>query len=81
MIFNEVLGPEFFIVDDALDIVIEGRGNSIELHIGFIYRFLTLPIREASAASVADFIMNLHNILDESGEEIDALTALTWSLP
>lgn len=78
LIFNEVLGPEFFTVDDALDIVIEGSGNSIELRIGFIYRFLTLPISEASAASVADFIMNIHNILDESGEEIDAFTALTW---
>ena len=73
-----MLGPEFFIVDDALDIVIEGSGNSIKLRIGFIYRFLTLPISEASAASVADFIMNLHNILDESGEEIDAFTALAW---
>ena len=81
LIFKEELGPEFFIVDDELDIVIEERGSSIELYIGFIYRFLTLSISEASAASVADFIGNLHSILDESGEEIDALTALTWYLP
>lgn len=69
---DERLGSEMFIIEDDLDIIVSSRANTI-IYIGFIHKFIVLHTFGADAASIADFIDDLHSHIDRIGEEIDSL--------
>lgn len=65
------LGSDMFIIEDDLDIIVSSRATTI--YIGFIHEFIVLHTFGADAASIADFIDDLHSHIDRIGEEIDSL--------
>lgn len=69
---DERLGSEMFIIEDDLDIIVSNHANTV-LYIGFIHEFIVLHTFGADAASIADFIDDLHSHIDRIGEEIDSL--------
>lgn len=69
---DERLGSEMFIVEDDLDLIVCGSGFPV-LYIGFIYDFITICTYGTSAKSIADYIDDLHSLIDKAGEEIDSL--------
>lgn len=69
---DERLGSEMFIVEDDLDLIVCGSGFPV-LYIGFIYDFIALYTDGTSAKSIADFIGDLHSLIDKVGDEIDSL--------
>ena len=74
---DERLGSEMFIVEDDLDLIVSGPGNPV-LYIGFIYDFIALYTDETSAKSIADFIGDLHSLIDSVGDEIDSLIDIKY---
>ena len=66
------LGSDMFIIEDDLDIIVSSRATTI-IYIGFIHKFIVLHTFGADAASIADFIDDLHSHIDRIGEEIDSL--------
>ena len=74
---DERLGSEMFIVEDDLDLIVSGPGNPV-LYIGFIYDFIDLYTDETSAKSIADFIGDLHSLIDSVGDEIDSLIDIKY---
>ena len=66
------LSDNMFIIEDDLDLIVSGPGNP-ELYIGFIYDFIVLDTDGTSAKSIADFIGDLHSLIDKVGDEIDSL--------
>ena len=69
---DERLGSEMFIVEDDLDLIVCGSGFPV-LYIGFIYDFITICTDRTSAKSIADYIDDLHSLIDKVGDEIDSL--------
>ena len=69
---DERLGSEMFIVEDDLDLIVCGSGFPV-LYIGFIYDFITICTDGTSAKSIADYIDDLHSLIDKVGDEIDSL--------
>lgn len=69
---DERLGSDMFIIEDDLDIIVSSRATTI-IYIGFIHEFIVLHTFGADAASIADFIDDLHSHIDRIGEEIDSL--------
>jgi len=69
---DERLGSDMFIIEDDLDIIVSRHPNTV-LYIGFIHEFIVLHTFGADAASIADFIDDLHSHIDSIGEEIDSL--------
>ena len=69
---DERLGSEMFIVEDDLDLIVSGPGSPV-LYIGFIHEFITIYTDGSSATSIADFIGDLHSLIDKVGDEIDSL--------
>ena len=69
---DERLGSDMFIIEDDLDIIVSNHANTV-LYIGFIHEFIVLHTFGADAASIADFIDDLHSLIDRIGEEIDSL--------
>ena len=51
---------------------VSGPGKPI-LYIGFIHEFITIYTEGTSASSIADFLDDLHSIIDVAGDEIDSL--------
>lgn len=74
---DERLGSEMFIVEDDLDLIVSGPGNPV-LYIGFIYDFIALYTDGTSAKSIADFIGDLHSLIDSVGDEIDSLIDIKY---
>ena len=66
-----------FIIEDDLDLIVSGPGNPV-LYIGFIYDFIALDTGETSAKSIADFIGDLHSLIDSVGDEIDSLIDIKY---
>ena len=66
------LGSDMFIIEDDLDIIVSSRATTI-IYIGFIHEFIVLHTFGADAAAIADFIDDLHSLIDRIGEEIDSL--------
>jgi hypothetical protein len=60
-----------FIIRDDLDLIVSGPGEPI-LYIGFIHEFITIYTGGTSASSIADFLDDLHSIIDVAGDEIDS---------
>ena len=52
-----------------------GHKNPV-LYIGFIHEFITIYTDGTSASSIADFIDDIHEIMDRAGDEIDSLIPL-----
>ena len=69
---NESLGDNMFIIEDDLDLIVRGPGSPV-LHIGFIHEFITIYTAGTSAKSIADYIDDLHSLIDRAGDEIDSL--------
>lgn len=69
---NESLGDNMFIIEDDLDLIVKGPGSPV-LYIGFIYEFITIYTAGTSAKSIADYIDDLHSLIDRAGDEIDSL--------
>lgn len=69
---NERLGDNMFIIEDDLDLIVSGPGSPV-LNIGFIHEFITIYTAGASAISIADYIDDLHSLIDRAGDEIDSL--------
>ena len=69
---DERLDSNMFILEDDLDIVVSGPGCPV-LYIGFIHEFITIFTTGASATSIADYIDDLHTLIDSAGDEIDSL--------
>lgn len=63
---------ELCVVEDDLDIVI-GTEPTLMIHIGFVHEFMPIVCSGTDAKSVADFIDDLHELLDRAGEEIDSI--------
>lgn len=66
------LSDNMFIIEDDLDLIVSGPGSPV-LYIGFIHEFITIYTDESSATSIADFIGDLHSLIDKVGDEIDSL--------
>ena len=66
------IDSNMFIIKDDLDIIFCGHRNPV-LYIGFIHEFITIYTDGTSASSIADFIDDLHEIMDRAGDEIDSL--------
>ena len=66
------IDSNMFIIKDDLDIIVCGHRNPV-LYIGFIHEFITIYTDGTSASSIADFIDDLHEIMDRAGDEIDSL--------
>lgn len=71
------LSDNMFIIEDDLDLIVSGPGNPV-LYIGFIYDFIALDTGETSAKSIADFIGDLHSLIDSVGDEIDSLIDIKY---
>ena len=69
---NESLGDNMFIIEDDLDLIVRGPGSPV-LYIGFIHEFITIYTAGTSAKSIADYIDDLHSLIDRAGDEIDSL--------
>ena len=69
---NESLGDNMFIIEDDLDLIVRGPGSPV-LYIGFIHKFITIYTAGTSAKSIADYIGDLHSLIDRAGDEIDSL--------
>lgn len=69
---NESLGDNMFIIDDDLDLIVRGPGSPV-LYIGFIHEFITIYTAGTNAKSIADYIDDLHSLIDRAGDEIDSL--------
>ena len=69
---NESLGDNMFIIEDDLDLIVKGPGSPV-LYIGFIHEFITIYTSGTSAKSIADYIDDLHSLIDKAGDEIDSL--------
>ena len=69
---DDRLDSNMFILEDDLDIIVSGPGCPV-LYIGFIHEFITIYTTGASAASIADYIDDLHTLIDSAGDEIDSL--------
>lgn len=69
---NESLGDNMFIIEDDLDLIVRGPGSPV-LYIGFIHEFITIYPGGTSAKSIADYIDDLHSLIDRAGDEIDSL--------
>lgn len=69
---DDRLDSNMFIIRDDLDLIVSGPGKPI-LYIGFIHEFITIYTGGTSASSIADFLDDLHSILDVAGDEIDSL--------
>ena len=74
---DERLGSEMYIVEDDLDLIVSGPGNPV-LYIGFIYDFIALYTDGTSAKSIAEFIGDLHSLIDSVGDEIDSLIDIKY---
>ena len=61
-----------FIIEADLDLIVSGPGSPV-LYIGFIHEFITIYTDGSSATSIADFIGDLHSLIDKVGDEIDSL--------
>ena len=71
------LSDNMFIIEDDLDLIVSGPGNPV-LYIGFIYDFIALYTDGTSAKSIADFIGDLHSLIDSVGDEIDSLINIKY---
>ena len=71
------LSDNMFIIEDDLDLIVSGPGNPV-LYIGFIYDFIALDTGGTSAKSIADFIGDLHSLIDSVGDEIDSLIDIKY---
>ena len=71
------LSDNMFIIEDDLDLIVSGPGNPV-LYIGFIYDFIVLDTDGTSAKSIADFIGDLHSLIDSVGDEIDSLIDIKY---
>lgn len=71
------LSDNMFIIEDDLDLIVSGPGNPV-LYIGFIYDFISLYTDGTSAKSIADFIGDLHSVIDSMGDEIDSLIDIKY---
>jgi RNA polymerase sigma factor (sigma-70 family) len=71
------LSDDMFIIEDDLDLIVSGPGNPV-LYIGFIYDFITIYTDETSAKSIADFIDDLHSLIDRMGDETDSLIDIKY---
>ena len=71
------LSDNMFIIEDDLDLIVCGPGNPV-LYIGFIYDFIALYTDGTSAKSIADFIGDLHSLIDSVGDEIDSLIDIKY---
>jgi hypothetical protein len=69
---NESLGDNMFIIEDDLDLIVSGPGSPV-LYIGFIHEFITIYPGGTSAKSIADYIDDLHSLIEIAGDEIDSL--------
>ena len=69
---NESLGDNMFIIEDDLDLIVRGPRSPV-LYIGFIHEFITIYTAGTSAKSIADYIDDLHSLIDRAGDEIDSL--------
>ena len=69
---DDRLDSNMFILEDDLDIIVSGPGCPV-LYIGFIHEFITIYTTGASATSIADYIDDLHTLIDSAGDEIDSL--------
>lgn len=69
---NESLGDNMFIIEDDLDLIVRGPGSPV-LYIGFTHEFITIYTAGTSAKSIADYIDDLHFLIDRAGDEIDSL--------
>jgi hypothetical protein len=69
---DDRLDSNMFIIRDDLDLIVSGPGEPI-LYIGFIHEFITIYTGGTSASSIADFLDDLHSIIDVAGDEIDSL--------
>ena len=69
---NESLGDNMFIIEDDLDLIVCGPGSPA-LYIGFIHEFITIYTDGSSATSIADYIDDLHSLIEIAGDEIDSL--------
>lgn len=69
---NESLGDNMFIIEDDLDLIVSGPGSPV-LYIGFIHEFITIYTAGSSATSIADYIDDLHSLIEIAGDEIDSL--------
>ena len=69
---DDRLDSNMFILEDDLDIIVSGPGCPV-LYIGFIHEFITILTTGASATSIADYIDDLHTLIDSAGDEIDSL--------
>ena len=69
---NESLGDNMFIIEDDLDLIVRGPRSPV-LYIGFIHEFITIYTSGTSAKSIADYIDDLHSLIDKAGDEIDSL--------
>ena len=69
---DDRLDSNMFILEDDLDIIVSGLGCPV-LYIGFIHEFITIYTSGASATSIADYIDDLHSLIDRAGDEIDSL--------
>lgn len=69
---DERLGSDMFIIEDDLDIIVSGH-KSLVLYIGFIHKFIAIHTSVAGAKSIADYIDDLHSLIDGIGEKIDSL--------
>ena len=74
---DEHLSDNMFIIEDDLDLIVSGPGNPV-LYIGFIYDFISLYTDGACAKSIADFIGDLHSLIDSVGDEIDSLIDIKY---
>jgi hypothetical protein len=68
---DDRLDSNMFIIRDDLDLIVSGPGEPI-LYIGFIHEFITIYTGGTSASSIADFLDDLHSIIDVAGDEIDS---------
>ena len=71
------LSDNMFIIEDDLDLIVSGPGNPV-LYIGFIYDFIALDTGGTSAKSIADFIVDLHSLIDSVGDEIDSMIDIKY---
>lgn len=69
---NELLGDNMFIIEDDLDLIVMGPGSPV-LYIVFIHEFINIYTSGISATSIADYIDDLHSLIDRAGDEIDSL--------
>ena len=69
---NESLGDNMFIIEDDLDLIVSSPGSPV-LYIGFIHEFITIYTAGSSATSIADYIDDLHSLIEIAGDEIDSL--------